>query len=328
MKVLVTGGAGYIGSHVVRALKESGCSVTVYDNLVQGHAEAVSGCKLIQADIGDSVALSSVLKDHKPDLIMHFAAYIQVAESMVKPSEYYHNNVGKTLVLLGTMIKEGIRNIVFSSSAAVYGEPKKIPVDEGARCAPANVYGETKLMVENIMSAYEKAYGLNYVSLRYFNAAGAHPDGDIGKDHDPETQLIPLVLMTALGLRSCIHIFGSDYSTPDGTCIRDYVHVCDLASAHILTAQALMEGTGSHIYNLGSEQGYTVRQVIETSCRITGKKIPVMDAPRRPGDPAALVANSQKIKDELGWKPEFSDLESIISTAWKWHKHHPGGYRD
>ena len=254
---------------------------------------------------------------------MNFAAYTSVAESMSDPSKYYRNNVTKTLVLLDSMVHHGIRNIVFSSSAAVYGEPREVPVDEGARCAPTNVYGETKLMAEMMLAAYERAYGLNYVSLRYFNAAGAHPSGDIGEDHDPETQLIPLVLMTALGLRPALEC---RYDTPDGTCVRDYIHVSDLASAHILAAEALMEGMGSRTYNLGNGQGYTVRQVIETARRVTGREIPSVDAPRRPGDPAILVASSDKIRNELGWTPRFPSLEDIIGTAWEWHRGHLNCY--
>lgn len=326
MNVLVAGGAGYIGSHAVRELQEAGHSVVVYDSLEHGHAQAIAGCELITGDIGDPVALGSVFAQYKPDVVMNFAAYTAVAESMADPSKYYRNNVSKTLVLLDAMVHEGIRYIVFSSSAAVYGEPERVPVDEDARCAPTNVYGETKLMVETMLAAYDRAYGLNYASLRYFNAAGAHPSGDIGEDHDPETQLIPLVLMTALGLRPELKVFGRDYDTPDGTCVRDYIHVSDLASAHVLAAEALVEGLGSRTYNLGNGQGYTVRQVIETARRITGREIPAVDAPRRPGDPAVLVASSDKIKDELGWTPRFPDLEDIIGTAWEWHRRHPHGY--
>ena len=302
MQVLVMGGAGYIGSHVVRELQEAGNSIVVYDSLEHGHAQAVAGCELICGDIGDPVTLSSVFAQHKPDVVMNFAGYTSVAESMTDPAKYYRNNVSKTLVLLDTMVHEGICNIVFSSSAAVYGEPEHVPVDENVRCAPTNVYGETKLMVETILGAYDRAYGLRHVSLRYFNAAGAHPAGDIGEDHDPETQLIPLVLMTALGLHPELQVFGQNYDTPDGTCIRDYIHVSDLASAHVLAAEALVEGSGSRIYNLGNGQGYTVRQVIETARRITGREIPAVDAPRRPGDPATLVASSDKIKNELDTK--------------------------
>jgi UDP-glucose 4-epimerase len=327
VNVLVAGGAGYIGSHVVRELQEAGHSVVVYDSLEHGHAQAVAGCEIVIGDIGDPVALGSVFAQYRPDVVMNFAAYTSVAESMTDPAKYYRNNVSKTQILLDAMVHEGIRYIVFSSSAAVYGEPERVPVDEGAKCAPANVYGETKLMVEMMLDAYDRAYGLNYASLRYFNAAGAHPSGEIGEDHDPETQLIPLVLMTALGLHPELQVFGSDYDTPDGTCVRDYIHVSDLASAHVLAAEALVEGMGSRTYNLGNGQGYTVRQVIEAARRVTGREIPAVDAPRRPGDPAVLVSSSDRISDELGWTPRFPDLEDIIVTALEWHRNHPHGYR-
>lgn len=328
MNMLVVGGAGYIGSHVVRELVRAGHGVVVYDSLEKGHREAVAacGCPLVVGDTGDAAALARVLCSDRFDVVMHFAAYTSVAESMRDPAKYYHNNVAKGLVLLEAMRTAGVGRIVFSSSAAVYGNPDRVPIDEDADCRPTNVYGETKLMFERVLAAYDRAYGIRYIALRYFNAAGADPAGDIGEDHDPETQLIPLVLMTALGLRPRLEVFGTDYDTPDGTCVRDYIHVCDLASAHVLAAEALVAGCGSRAYNLGNGKGYTVRQVIETARRVTGRDIPVVDAPRRPGDPAALVASSDRITRELGWKPRYGDLEEIIATAWEWHRHHPRGY--
>ncbi|NLG78515.1 MAG: UDP-glucose 4-epimerase GalE [Firmicutes bacterium] len=326
MNVLVVGGAGYIGSHVVRELLRAGHEVVVYDSLEKGHREAVAGCPLIVGDTGDRAALGAAFASRKFDVVMHFAAYTSVAESMEDPAKYYHNNVAKGLVLLDAMRKAGVGRIVFSSSAAVYGDPERVPIEEDAECRPTNVYGETKLMFERVLAAYDRAYGMRYVALRYFNAAGADPAGDIGEDHDPETQLIPLVLMTALGLRPRLQVFGTDYDTSDGTCVRDYIHVCDLASAHVLAAEALADGCGSTSYNLGCGKGYTVRQVIETARRVTGRDIPVVDAPRRPGDPAVLVASSDRIMRELGWKPRYADLETIIATAWEWHRRHPRGY--
>ncbi|MGE5587143.1 MAG: UDP-glucose 4-epimerase GalE, partial [Clostridia bacterium] len=313
MNVLVVGGAGYIGSHVVRELLRAGHDVVVYDNLEKGHREAVAGCPLIVGDTGDRDALCAAFASHEFNVVMHFAAHTSVAESMEDPAKYFHNNVAKGLTLLDVMRKAGVGRIVFSSSAAVYGDPERVPIEEDADCRPTNVYGETKLMFERVLAAYDRAYGMRYIALRYFNAAGADPAGDIGEDHDPETQLIPLVLMTALGLRQRLEVFGTDYDTPDGTCVRDYIHVCDLASAHVLAAEALVDGRGSRVYNLGNGRGYTVRQVIETARRVTGLCIPAVDAPRRPGDPAVLVASSDRIMRELGWKPRYEDLETIIT---------------
>lgn len=324
--MLVTGGAGYIGSHVVRELLDTGHFAVVYDSLEKGHREAVAGCPVVTGDIGDRDALDSVFSSHSFDVVMHFAAYTSVAESMEDPAKYYRNNVAKGLVLLDAMRLADVKRMVFSSSAAVYGDPERVPVDEDAPCRPTNVYGETKLAFERILSAYDRAYGMRHVALRYFNAAGAHPAGDIGEDHDPETQLIPLVLMTALGLRPHLQVFGQDYDTPDGTCVRDYIHVSDLASAHVLAAEALVEGGASRVYNLGNGRGYTVRQVVGIASRVTGRDIPTMDAPRRPGDPAVLVASSERISRELGWIPRYADLETIISTAWEWHRRHRRGY--
>ncbi len=324
--MLVVGGAGYIGSHVVRELLRAGHQVVVYDSLEKGHREAVAGCPLVVGDIGDDAALGPVFASRRFDVVMHFAAHTSVAESMVDPARYYHNNVARGLVLLDAMRAAGVGRMVFSSSAAVYGDPERVPIEEDADCRPTNVYGETKLAFERVLASYDRAYGLRYVALRYFNAAGADPAGDIGEDHDPETQLIPLVLMTALGLRPRLQVFGTDYDTPDGTCVRDYIHVCDLASAHVAAAEALADGRGSQAYNLGNGRGYTVRQVIETARRVTGRDIPAVDAPRRPGDPAVLVASSERIMRDLGWKPRCADLETIVATAWEWHRRHPRGY--
>lgn len=326
MNVLVVGGAGYIGSHVVRELLRAGHQVVVYDSLEKGHHEAVAGCPLVVGDTGDGRALANVLASRKFDVVMHFAAYTSVAESMDDPSKYYRNNVAKGIVLLDAMREAGVGRIVFSSSAAVYGNPARVPIEEDAECRPTNVYGETKLAFERMLGAYDRAYGMRYVALRYFNAAGADPAGDIGEDHDPETQLVPLVLMTALGLRPRLQVFGTDYDTPDGTCVRDYIHVCDLASAHVLAAEALADGCASNAYNLGNGRGYTVRQVIETARGVTGRDIPTVDAPRRSGDPAVLVASSDRIVRDLGWKARYADLETIIATAWEWHRRHPHGF--
>ena len=327
MRILVTGGAGYIGSHVVKELLAAGHEVVVYDNLVKGHREAVVGGVFIEADIGDEEKLREALRGYSVEAVVHLAADTAVGESMVNPLKYYHNNVVKGLTLLKAMLEERVRYIVFSSSAAVYGEPEEAPIDELARKEPTNVYGETKLIFERMLEAFDRAYGLKYISLRYFNAAGADVSGEIGEDHDPETQLIPIVLQTALGLRPRLEIFGTDYDTPDGTCIRDYIHVSDLASAHVLAAEALYRGAQSCAYNLGNEKGYSVREVLRTAEAVVGRPIPAVEVGRRPGDPAVLIASSEKIKRELGWRPRYPDLETIIRTAWEWHRKHPRGYR-
>ncbi|HHY98765.1 MAG TPA: UDP-glucose 4-epimerase GalE [Firmicutes bacterium] len=326
MRVLVAGGAGYIGSHVVKALLEGGHETITYDNLSKGHVEALHGGEFIQGDILDQDRLSRVLQERKVDLVIHLAADTAVGESMVNPAKYYWNNVVGGLKLLDSMRSAGVKYIVFSSSAAVYGEPAHIPIREDAPCNPTNVYGETKLIFERMLASYDRSYGLKYVSFRYFNAAGADPSGAIGEDHDPETQLIPLVLQTALGLRPSIEIFGTDYDTPDGTCIRDFIHVSDLASAHVLAAEALLGGMGSRIYNLGNETGNSVREVIRVCEEVVGHKIPVKEGPRRPGDPAMLVASSELARRELGWTPRFPDLKDIVATAWNWHRNHPYGF--
>ena len=326
MKVFVTGGAGYIGSHVVRLLLEAGHPVRVYDNLAEGHAAAVPEETLVRGDLMDAQRLVEAL-DEGFDCVMHFAAHCYVGESMVNPEKYYATNVVGGLKLLTAMRRAGVRRIVFSSSAATYGEPEQIPITEEHPQKPINAYGQTKLDFEHALGFYAGAYGLGYASLRYFNAAGAAPDGAIGEDHDPETHLVPIVLQAALGQRKSVQIFGTDYPTRDGTCVRDYIHVCDLAQAHILAMERVEPGKGGW-YNLGNGNGYTVREVIDVARKVTGRKIPAEAGPRRPGDPPELVASSAKIARELGWKPEYPDLETIVETAWRWHESHPNGYGD
>ena len=326
MKVFVTGGAGYIGSHVVRLLLEAGHRVRVYDNLSEGHAAAVPEETLVRGDLMDAQRLVEAL-DEGFDCVMHFAAHCYVGESMINPEKYYATNVVAGLRLLTVMRRAGVRRIVFSSSAATYGEPEQIPITEEHPQNPINAYGQTKLDFEHALGFYAGAYGLGYASLRYFNAAGAAPDGAIGEDHDPETHLVPIVLQAALGQRKSVQIFGTDYPTRDGTCVRDYIHVCDLAQAHILAMERIEPGKGCW-YNLGNGNGYTVREVIDVARKVTGRKIPAEAGPRRPGDPPELVASSEKIARELGWKPQYPDLEIIIETAWRWHEAHPAGYGD
>ena len=326
MNVFVTGGAGYIGSHVVRLLLEVGHRVRVYDNLAEGHAAAVPEETLVRGDLMDAQRLVEAL-DEGFDCVMHFAAHCYVGESMINPEKYYATNVVAGLRLLTAMRRAGVRRIVFSSSAATYGEPEQIPITEEHPQKPINVYGQTKLDFEHALGFYAGAYGLGYASLRYFNAAGAAPDGAIGEDHDPETHLVPIVLQVALGQRKSVQIFGADYPTRDGTCVRDYIHVCDLAQAHILAMERIEPGKGGW-YNLGNGNGYTVREVIDVAREVTGRKIPAEVGPRRPGDPPELVASSAKIMRELGWKPQYPDLETIIETAWRWHEAHPNGYGD
>jgi UDP-glucose 4-epimerase len=326
MNVFVTGGAGYIGSHVVRLLLEAGHRVRVYDNLSEGHAAAVPEETLVRGDLMDAQRLVEAL-DEGFDCVMHFAAHCYVGESMINPEKYYATNVVAGLRLLTAMRRAGVRRIVFSSSAATYGEPEQIPITEEHPQNPINAYGQTKLDFEHALGFYAGAYGLGYASLRYFNAAGAAPDGAIGEDHDPETHLVPIVLQVALGQRKSVQIFGTDYPTRDGTCVRDYIHVCDLAQAHILAMERIEPGKGGW-YNLGNGNGYTVREVIEVARKVTGRKIPAEVGPRRPGDPPELVASSAKIMRELGWKPQYPDLKMIVETAWRWHEAHPDGYGD
>ena len=320
MRVLVTGGAGYIGSVVSEQLVSDGHEVVVYDNLSKGHREAVvRGARLVEADLHDADALQQTLKVNRTEAVIHMAAFSLVGESCEAPSKYYHNNVVAGLVLLDAMIECGVKRIVFSSTAATYGEPEEQPILESAPTNPTNPYGETKLAFEKAMHWYEQAYGLRYASLRYFNAAGASEQ--CGEDHDPESHIIPITLQVAAGKRSHVEIYGDDYPTADGTCIRDYIHVIDLARAHILALGVLSER--SAIYNLGcGGDGYSVRDVIETARKVTGKEIPVRMGPRRAGDPAVLIAGSDKIKRELGWQPQFQDLRVIVDSAWRWLLQH------
>jgi UDP-glucose 4-epimerase len=326
MAILVTGGAGYIGSHTVAELLARGEEVIVVDNLQQGHREALLGGKLCEGDLRDAVFMDQVFKENQIEAVIHFAANSLVGESMQNPGKYYHNNVYGTLCLLEKMNEYGVNKIVFSSTAATYGEPEQVPILETDRTLPTNAYGETKLAMEKMMRWFDSAHGIKYVSLRYFNAAGAHESGRIGEDHSPETHLIPIILQVALGQRPHISVFGEDYATPDGTCIRDYIHVTDLSDAHILAVEKLRKGGESSIYNLGNGKGFSVKEVIEIARKVTGHPIPAVFEARRAGDPAALVASSQRTRAELGWSPQRDSLERVIETAWSWHQNHPGGY--
>jgi UDP-glucose 4-epimerase len=323
-RILVTGGAGYIGSVVVAQLLERGYEPVVYDDLSHGHRAALApGAKLVVGDIGNRPALDRVFAEHHPQAVMHFAAFIEAGESMQHPERFFRNNTAHALTLLEAMLAHGVKRFVFSSTAAVYGTPEKTPIEECAPLHPSNAYGESKLLVEQMLDWIHRIHGLRYACLRYFNAAGAA--GDQGEDHHPESHLIPLALQVALGTRKEIAIFGTDYPTHDGTCVRDYVHVADLASAHLLVLEALKE-KDKLIYNLGNGRGFSVREVIETVRKVTGHPIPAKESPRRPGDPAALVASSDKIRYELGWNPKYADLESIVGSAWEWRNRHPAGY--
>jgi UDP-glucose 4-epimerase len=325
--ILVTGGAGYIASHVVKELLLQNHKPIVFDNLQTGHRKATKNALFIEGDLSDQRKLAEAFQTNSIDAVMHFAADCLVGESVQDPLKYFNNNVKSSLKLIEMMEKYGTKKIVFSSSAAVYGEPEEIPISEGHPCAPTNPYGETKWIFEKVLRAFHEAGKLNYISLRYFNAAGADPEGELGEDHSRETHLVPLVIKAALDGTS-VPVFGTDYNTPDGTCIRDYIHVTDLAHAHILALRKLDQGKMSGIYNLGSGNGYSVREVIETVKKVTGRKVVAIDSPRRPGDPARLVASSQKIKEELGWIPKYPDLETIVKTAYDWHREHPKGYDD
>lgn len=325
MNILVTGGAGYVGSHAARWLGRAGHEVWVYDNLSLGHEAAVAPGRLIVGELADEERLQEVLQGHAIEAVMHFAAFALVGESVTDPAKYYRNNIAASVSLLEAMRAAAVSKIVFSSTTATYGAPKRIPITEDEPQLPINPYGFGKLVVERALADYAAAYGLAYAALRYFNAAGASPDGDLGEDHTPESHLIPLVLQVALGQRERVMIFGDDYPTPDGTCIRDYVHVDDLAQAHLLALQRLAPGKGIQL-NLGNGRGYSVRQVIDACRKISGHAIPESIAPRRPGDPPELVADASRANEELGWKPRYLDLESIVETAWKWHQGHPRGY--
>lgn len=329
MRVLVLGGAGYIGSHTVYELIEDGHEVIVADNLQTGFKEAVHPeARFYNLDIRDRKALDDLFEKEKIDGVIHFAASSQVGESMKDPLKYYDNNLAGTINLLEAMVDHGVKNIVFSSTAATYGEPENIPILESDKTEPTNTYGETKLAMEKMMNWVDKAHDLRYVALRYFNASGAHPSGKIGEAHNPETHLIPLILQVPNGQRETISIFGDDYPTKDGTCIRDYIHVLDLADAHVLALKYLLNGGKSDVFNLGNGVGFTVKEVIDQAREVTGHPIPARIVDRREGDPAQLIASSEKAKTILGWKPQYDDLETIITTAWNWHKTHPNGYQD
>ena len=325
--ILVCGGAGYIGSHAVRQLIDKGEEVIIVDNLETGHEDAIHPkAKFYKVDIRDEKSLNKVFEENKIDEVIHFAANSLVGESMTNPLKYFNNNVHGTEVLLKVMVDHDVNKIVFSSTAATYGEPKNIPILESDETNPTNAYGETKLCMEKMMKWADKAHGVKYISLRYFNVAGAHVSGEIGEDHNPETHLIPLILQVPLGKREFISIFGDDYETHDGTCIRDYIHVTDLADAHILAVHKLREGSESNIYNLGSGNGFTVKEMIEAARKVTEHEIPAKVCERRAGDPAKLVASSEKARRELGWNPKYENVEDMISSAWTWHKNHPNGF--
>ena len=326
MRVLVTGGAGYIGSHAVKALVGAGHDVVVLDDLSAGHAEAVRGVPLVRARVHDTATVRSVLREQRIDAVMHFAAWLAVGESVRHPGKYYENNVTGSLLLLEAMAAEGVRQLVFSSTCAVYGEPDHLPLTETHRTAPVNAYGESKLVVERACRHFGIAHGLRAIALRYFNAAGADPDGVLGEDHDPEIHLIPLAIDAARGGRS-LQVFGLDYPTPDGTCLRDYVHVMDLAQAHVMALAALEAGRAGAVYNVGTGRPWSVREVIDTVTRVVGTPVAWQAAPRRDGDPSALYASSALVQAELGWRPVSSDLETIVAHAAAWRAAHAGGYR-
>jgi UDP-glucose 4-epimerase len=324
---LITGGTGYVGSHVVKRLLERGIKTIVLDNLQTGHRETVIGGTCIKGDIGNEGILQGVFSGHEIDSVVHMAADCLVGDSTKAPLKYSNNNVNKSLNLLGKMLEHKVNKMVFFSSAAVYGNPPRVPIEEDSPALPINPYGETKLIFENILESCKVADGFQYISLRYFNAGGADPDGLIGEDHHPETHLIPTVLKAPLRKGRKVPIFGTDYDTPDGTCIRDYIHIADIADAHILALEALHAGEECDIFNLGNGKGFSVQQIIHAAAHVTGRTIPVKESQRRPGDPPALIASSEKIQRRLGWIPQYGKLEEIIETAWRWHRIHPHGFR-
>jgi len=322
--ILVTGGAGYIGSHAVKALEERGFETIILDSLVYGHRDLIETnlkAKLVAGDINDRAFLDRLFTTTKIDAVMHFAAFAYVGESVTDPAKYYRNNVVGTLTLLDAMREHGVTNFVFSSTCATYGNPQSIPITEDHPQQPINPYGAGKLAIERVLKDYDPAYGLKSVIFRYFNAAGADPDGLFGEDHNPETHLIPLILQAAAGKRASISVFGTDYDTPDGTCIRDYIHVTDLAQAHVLGLEYLLEHQTSQIFNLGNGNGFSVKEVIDTARQVTGKEIAIEECPRRVGDPAVLIGSSTKARQMLGWEPKYADLNAIVKHAWNWHQH-------
>ena len=327
--ILVVGGAGYIGSHMIRLLRESNEPHLVLDNLENGHRAAVGESPLVVGDLRDPSSLKRVFDENPQiDTVIHMAAYIAVGESEREPGKYWENNVAGVLNLLEAMRAAGVNKLVFSSTAAVFGEPQYTPIDEAHPKAPTSVYGDTKLAVERMLDGYDRAHGLKSVCLRYFNACGASPDASIGEDHHPEEHLVPLAIYAAMGRRAALKVFGTDWPTPDGTCVRDYVHVLDLASAHLLAIKHLRSGGESRKYNLGNGKGFSVREVLDSVGRVAGKPVPADDAPRRAGDPAVLIASSAAVRDAWGWAPKYTELDEIVRHAWAWHESHPDGYGD
>ena len=318
MKILVVGGAGYIGSHMVKQLAQAGNDVITLDNLSYGYSDAVKYGEFVEGDLGDDAVLDSILQSGDIDAVMHFAGFIQVGESVIKPSMYYHNNVVNTLTLLDAMLRHEVKNFIFSSTAAIFGEPEYTPIDEKHNKQPINPYGHSKLMIEQVLEDYDKAYGLRSTCLRYFNAAGADPDGELGERHVPETHLIPLILQAASGRREDIKVFGDDYDTEDGTCVRDYIHINDLCDAHSLALHKMIENDKSARYNLGNGKGFSVKQVIDVAKEVSAKDFKVSVEPRRAGDPAVLVADATLARQELDWQPKFAELKDIVKTAWSW----------
>lgn len=326
--IMVVGGAGYIGSHMCKLLRQASEPYFVFDNLEQGHISALQGAPFVQGDLRNPGDIRKAIAAHRPDVVMHFAAYISVGESVREPGKYWLNNTEGVRLLLEEMRAADITKFVFSSTAAIFGEPHYVPIDEAHPKNPTSPYGDTKLAVERMLASYDRAHGMKSVVLRYFNAAGADPEGVLGEDHHPEEHLIPVALLAALGQRPALKIFGTDYDTPDGTCVRDYIHILDLADAHLLAVRHLRDGGESRQYNLGNGQGFSVRQVIDTVEQVIGKPVPKEEAERRPGDPATLVASSEKIRTDWGWQPKYPDLKTIVKHAWDWKQGHPDGYGD